>query len=233
LRSGGILGEQGRGGAALWLAAEHRLVRARDVNTQLLSFALMFALLLPAIARGNREGEPEGFSARLSRAALERTQHRVSYDGSYHSIAYPNGDVSSDTGVCTDVVIRSYRALGIDLQRDVHEEMSAHFDAFPKIWSLQRPDPNIDHRRVPNLQTLFARNGLVLPVTGDPEDYLAGDLVTWMVPTNLPHIGIVVDRKSADGLRSLVVHNIGRGPRLEDILFRYPITGHYRYYGSP
>ncbi len=193
---------------------------------------LILVLAFPALSGAYREGEPEGFSKKLVVAALERTKHQVTYDGSYLSISYPNGDVPKETGVCTDVVIRSYRQLGIDLQKDVHEEMLAHFDVFPTNWGLSRPDPNIDHRRVPNLQTLFSRKGLVLPVTKDPKDYMAGDLVTWMVAGNLPHIGIVVEQRSPGGKRPLIVHNIGRGPKLEDMLFDYPITGHYRYYGS-
>lgn len=189
-------------------------------------------LVLATSSTADRDGEPEGFSERLVRAALERTNHRVTYDGSYRSIPYPNGDVPDDVGVCTDLVVRAYRELGIDLQADVHEEMDAHFEAFPEDWGLPRPDPNIDHRRVLNLRTFFSRKGIVLPVTGKPEDYVAGDLVTWVVAGNLPHIGIVVDQMSPDGKRPLVVHNIGRGPQVEDMLFWYPITGHYRYYGA-
>ncbi len=193
---------------------------------------MLSALVVPLSALGYRPGEPDEFSKRLSEAALERTTHHVVYDGSYRPIGYPGGDVPDDVGVCTDVLIRSYRKLGIDLQKDVHEEMTAHFDAYSRNWGLSRPDPNIDHRRVANLQTFFTRSGIVLPITEDPNDYVAGDLVTWRIPGNLPHIGIVVDRKSVDGIRPLIVHNIGSGPELEDILFRYPITGHYRYYGS-
>ncbi|HXH61540.1 MAG TPA: DUF1287 domain-containing protein, partial [Fimbriimonadaceae bacterium] len=178
------------------------------------------------------ESEPEGFGKRLVAAAIERTHHRVTYDGSYRSIPYPNGDVPANIGVCTDLIIRAYRELGIDLQKDVHEEMKAHFAAFPSVWGLRRPDPNIDHRRVPNLQIFFSRKGVVLPITTEADDYSAGDLVTWLLPGNLPHIGIVAEQRSADSNRPLIVHNIGRGPRLEDILFLYPITGHYRYYGS-
>jgi uncharacterized protein YijF (DUF1287 family) len=148
-------------------------------------------------------------------------------------IAYPGGDVPENIGVCTDEVIRSYRALGIDLQKDVHEEMTAHFWAFPnKIrWGLSSTDTNIDHRRVPNLQVFFARRGENLPVTKDPKDYVPGDLVTWSV-LGRPHIGIVVNRKRDGGERYMIVHNIGGGPVLEDMLFDYPITGHYRYYGN-
>lgn len=189
-------------------------------------------LLAPAPSLAQQPERSSDFGAQLSKAALERTRHNVTYDGSYRSIPYPNGDVPANVGVCTDVVIRSYRKLGIDLQKDVHEEMRAHFDAFPDHWGLTRPDPNIDHRRVPNLQTLFARKGEVLPTSTNAADYAAGDLVTWTVPPNLPHIGIVVDRRTADGARPLIVHNIGQGPQLEDVLFRYPITGHYRYDGA-
>jgi uncharacterized protein YijF (DUF1287 family) len=191
-----------------------------------------------------REGEPAGFSKKLSEAALERTNHTVRYDGAYRKISYPNGDVPDSVGVCTDVVIRSYRKLGIDLQKDVHEDMKAAFSKYPTKWGLKKPDKNIDHRRVPNLRKFFERNGIVLPVTKDPKDYLPGDLVTWVVPRGggffnffrgkgtLPHIGIVVNKKSRDGKRFKIVHNIGLGPKLEDMLFEYEITGHYRYYGK-
>lgn len=170
------------------------------------------------------------FAARLSDAALARTKHTVRYDGSYVRIDYPNGDVPADTGVCTDVLIRSYRALGVDLQKLVHEDMRAHFSAYPskRIWGLKKPDSNIDHRRVPNLQTFFSRHGQSLPVSKQTSDYGVGDVVTWMLPGNLPHIGVVVARKNAHGT-PMVVHNIGAGPQLEDVLFAYTITGHYRY----
>lgn len=171
------------------------------------------------------------FGQKLSKAALERTIHSVRYDGSYKAISYPNGDVPGDTGVCTDVVIRSYRVLGIDLQKRVHEEMKAHFSAFPNQWGLKRTDANIDHRRVPNLQVFFSRKGKSLKVTHSPKDYQSGDIVTWLLDNNLPHIGIVVDQRSADGKRPLIVHNIGTGPKLEDRLFAFQITGHYRYTG--
>lgn len=169
----------------------------------------------------------------LAQAALERTRHSVRYDGSYRRIAYPGGDVPAEVGVCTDVVIRSYRALGIDLQKKVHEDMRRAFSRYPKIWGLKRPDSNIDHRRVPNLQTFFTRHGKKLNTSDNPADYQTGDLVTWMLPGNLPHIGIVSEHRSEDGKRPLIVHNIGRGPKLEDMLFDYNITGHYRYRGEP
>ncbi len=166
----------------------------------------------------------------LNKAALSRTQHQVTYDGRYVKIAYPNGDVPKNIGVCTDVVIRSYRKLGIDLQQLVHEDMRRNFARYPskRLWGLTRPDSNIDHRRVPNLRVFFKRHGTSLAVTKNAKNYLAGDLVTWKLPGNLPHIGIVTDKIAASG-RPKIVHNIGRGPKLEDVLFAYPITGHYRY----
>ena len=185
----------------------------------------------PTVEVVTRPGEPPGFTAALSTAAIERTTHIVTYDGTYRPIPYPGGDVPDNLGVCTDVVVRAYRALGIDLQLEVHEEMSADFRAFPQRWGLPGPDPNIDHRRVPNLQVFFARRGEALAITSDPADYQPGDIVTWDLGS-LPHIGIVVDRRSGDGRRFMVVHNIGRGPQLEDCLFDFPVTGHYRYYGS-
>jgi len=172
------------------------------------------------------------FANKLSNAALSRLRSRVRYDGSYIRIAYPWGDVPPNIGVCTDVVIRSYRKLGIDLQQQVHQDISAAFDAYPnpRKWGLSRPDTNIDHRRVYNLRAFFARRGAALPITHNATDYKPGDLVTWMVGKDLPHIGIVVNRRSkADPNRFMIVHNIAYGPQMEDILFRFPITGHYRY----
>jgi hypothetical protein len=172
---------------------------------------------------------PNTFFHPLSAAAIERTSHTVQYDGAYRQIDYPNGDVPDHIGVCTDVIIRAYRACGVDLQKRVHEDMRENFDAYPNIWGLERPDPNIDHRRVPNLQTFFRRQGAALPVSEDASAYRPGDLVTWMLPGNLPHIGIVIDKRSAFGRRPLIVHNIGAGPEMDDVLFEFPITGHYRY----
>jgi uncharacterized protein YijF (DUF1287 family) len=189
-------------------------------------------VLLPTSGLADPLPYNEQFSKQLVEAARERTLHRVTYDGGYMRIDYPGGDVPDDIGVCTDVVIRSYRKLGIDLQKEVHEDMGANFSLYPDEWGLKRPDASIDHRRVPNLRTFFTRHGSKLPVTNDPDDYLPGDLVTWVVAGNLPHIGIVTDSKTLFGKRPLIVHNIGRGPVLEDMLFEYPITGHYRYYGN-
>lgn len=166
----------------------------------------------------------------LVKAALERTQVEITYDGAYRRIDYPGGDVPPNIGVCTDVVIRSYRRLGVDLQQLVHEDMQADFSAYPRNWGLSKPDSNIDHRRVPNLETFFKRHGTSLPLSRQEEDYFPGDLVSWRLPgNNLPHIGIVTHYRTADDSRPLIVHNIGRGPVLEDCLFSFDIVGHFRY----
>ena len=165
----------------------------------------------------------------LVSAARQQTRIAVTYDGSYARIGYPMGDVPADRGVCTDVVIRAYRAVGIDLQVLVHEDMRANFGSYPRLWGLSKPDTNVDHRRVPNLQKFCERAQARVTSTDAATAYLPGDLVTWMLPGNLPHIGIVSDRHASDTGRPLVIHNIGAGPMEEDVLFVYPITGHYRY----
>jgi uncharacterized protein len=166
---------------------------------------------------------------RLSEAAVDLTKTKVQYDPTYFRIPYPNGDVPADKGVCTDVVIRAYRKLGIDLQQLVHEDMKKHFDLYPKKWGLKKTDTNIDHRRVPNLGTFFGRHGKKKAISQKDEDYLPGDIVTWRLSGGLTHIGLVVNRKSEDDSRYLVVHNIGNGQELADCLFSYEITGHYAY----
>lgn len=171
------------------------------------------------------------FTRRLVAAAIERTHHSVRYVSAYVHLSYPGGNVPANTGVCTDEVIRSYRAVGVDLQKEVHEDMLQNFAAYPnkRRWLLAHPDSNIDHRRVPNLMVFFQRKGESLPMTNRAEDYSPGDLVTWDLGGNVPHIGIVVDQKSRG--RYMVVHNIGEGPKMEDVLFNWKITGHYRYFG--
>ena len=171
------------------------------------------------------------FSVGLVNAALERLNHKVTYDGSYRAIGFPWGDVPNHIGVCTDVVVRSYRKLGIDLQQLVHYDMKQSFSQYPNLakWNLIQPDTNIDHRRVLNLQVFFERQGASLPISNIANDYLPGDLVTWDIRPNMPHIGIVTHQVSRDKKRPLIVHNIGKGPKLEDILFTMKITGHYRY----
>lgn len=165
----------------------------------------------------------------LVESALELTKQNVTYDPSYFSIDYPNGDVPSDKGVCTDVIIRAYRKIGVDLQQLVHEDMKANFNAYPKIWGLSSTDKNIDHRRVPNLMTFFKRIGAEKSISNNAEDYLPGDIVCWNLRGAITHIGIVVDKKSRDHKRNLIVHNIGRGQVLEDMLFDFRIIGHYRF----
>ena len=182
--------------------------------------------------RANSASSQPVFLEELVKAALGRTDSLVVYDGRYRTLAYPGGDVPAGEGVCTDVVVRAYRAVGVDLQVLVHEDMRRFFDAYPKRWGLRRPDSNIDHRRVPNLRRFFERHGEVLKRSQVPEDYNPGDLVTWNVAREkgeLPHIGVVVNRLAPGGKRWMVVHNIGAGPKLEDCLFLFPITGHYRF----
>lgn len=169
------------------------------------------------------------FTQKLSDAALSLTRDKVTYDPAYYSIKYPNGDVAANKGVCTDVVIRAYRKLGIDLQKEVHEDMKKNFSKYPKKFGLKKPDTNIDHRRVPNLMVFFSRFGKSKSTETNASLYLPGDIVTWLLPGNLTHIGIVVNRKSADGKRYLIVHNIGGGQVIEDCLFKFTITGHYQY----
>jgi uncharacterized protein YijF (DUF1287 family) len=201
----------------------------------LAAVAFLTAALGPAIAQTNpaRSSSRQEFLQKLSAAAIERTNHAVRYVGAYVRIPYPGGDVPPDTGVCTDEIIRSYRALGIDLQKEVHEDMLRNFAAYPnqRRWGLTHPDANIDHRRVPNLMVFFGRKGETLAISSRAEAYSPGDLVTWDLGGGVPHIGIVVDLKSPGGERHLVVHNIGVGPKMEDVLFRWKITGHYRYFG--
>lgn len=193
-----------------------------------LSFLVCAVLLLAASPVFAENFDP----LRLVAAAEKQAGVTLSYDGAYRRLSYPGGDVPEETGVCSDVIIRAYRVFGVDLQQRVHEDMKAHFALYPKTWGLTKPDTNIDHRRVPNLQVFFKRHGESLPVSNRAADYLAGDIVTWNLAAPakmIPHIGIVSTRRSADGTRPLIVHNIGRGVQIEDILFEYKITGHYRY----
>ena len=184
--------------------------------------ALLVVFALPATA------QPQTPAERLIAAAYAQVGVTRSYDPSYRRIAFPDGDVPLESGVCSDMVVRAYRGLGIDLQRLVNDDMRRAFVAYPHLWGLTHPDPNIDHRRVANLATYFTRHGEKLPISSDAKDYRPGDIVTWrLMPGNLAHIGIVTDRKIED--RPLIVHNIGGGAQVEDVLFAFPITGHYRY----
>ncbi|HEX7318391.1 MAG TPA: DUF1287 domain-containing protein [Pyrinomonadaceae bacterium] len=181
---------------------------------------------------GRKPSSGSPFLDRLSDAAVERTSHEVRYDPTYFRIDYPGGDVPAEVGVCTDEVIRSYRALGVDLQQLVHEDMKPNFALYPRKWGLKKPDTNIDHRRVPNLMVYFERQGAALPITDDARDYKPGDVVTWDLGNGLTHIGIVVAvPSSSDESRLQIVHNIGAGPKMEDVLFAWKVTGHYRFSG--
>lgn len=165
----------------------------------------------------------------LPEAAVELTKNSVTYDPSYFTISYPNGDVPADKGVCTDVVIRAYRKLGVDLQQLVHEDMKANFSKYPNNWGLAKTDRNIDHRRVPNLMVFFKRYGTALSISKQADEYNPGDIVCWRLSGGLTHIGIVSNQRNKLDNRWLLVHNIGAGQVLEDCLFSYEIIGHYRY----
>jgi uncharacterized protein YijF (DUF1287 family) len=174
------------------------------------------------------------FLRNLVDAALERPRHQVTYDPGYVSIPYPGGDVPADSGVCSDEIIRIYRAVGIDLQKEVHEDILRDFSAYPMSrWQQKHPDRNIDHRRVPNLMVFFSRKGEELAITSRARDYAPGDLVAWDLGNGAVHVGMVVDRRALLGNRYMIVHNIGAGPRMEDVLFDWKIIGHYRYFGPP
>ena len=165
----------------------------------------------------------------LVEAAQDRLKQRVIYNGAYLKLDYPGGDVPANIGVCTDVLIRSYRAAyGFDFQKAVHEDMRANFSAYPKNWGLKRTDRNIDHRRVPNLETYLTRQGASLGISREPSDFLPGDIVSWRLAGRLPHIGIVSDRKAADGT-PLIIHNVGVGPSEDNVLFLYKMNGHFRF----
>lgn len=174
---------------------------------------------------------PKTIQEKLSNAALSIIDPEVVYTPDYVCIKYPNGDVPAKTGVCTDVVIRAYRKLGIDLQKEVHEDMKAHFESYPNLkkWGLKTTDTNIDHRRVPNLEVFFERKGKKIQVSNNANDYKTGELVTWIIGDKLPHIGIITHIKSKDGKRPMIVHNVGNGQVLEDCLFNYTIVGHFSY----
>ncbi|MBL0165032.1 MAG: DUF1287 domain-containing protein [Xanthomonadales bacterium] len=184
----------------------------------------LLALAQPVSAAGDVD--------RLLAAALGQIGVTTSYDPGYARLSYPGGDVPIDRGVCSDVIIRAMRAVDVDLQVELQRDMRDHFAAYPSLWGLKRPDSNIDHRRVPNLETWFARKGKTLPVTNAAADYLPGDFVSWRLDDGLPHIGIVAAQRSADQLRPLIIHNIGAGVRAEDLLFAWPISGHYRWFSA-
>jgi hypothetical protein len=186
------------------------------------------AIALAAVSLFAARADAEPLGSCLVDKARQQVGVTLRYDSTYRRIAYPGGDVPVSGGVCTDVLIRAYRGLNLDLQKLVHEDMSASWSAYPKLWGLSRPDTHIDHRRVPNLATFFTRHGVKLPVSADPQAYKPGDIVTWRLASGVPHIGIVSDRKAPSGV-PLVIHNIGSGAAEEDALLSFAITGHYRY----
>lgn len=173
--------------------------------------------------------QAQSFQDSLAYAAEELTHQQVIYDPSYYSIEYPNGDIPADKGVCTDVVIRAFRKMNIDLQKEVHEDMKANFEHYPNIWGLSRPDKNIDHRRVPNLMIFFSKFGEEVIKSQNAQDYLPGDIVCWNLGGSTTHIGLVSTKMNESDSRYLIVHNIGAGQVFEDMLFSFQIIGHYRY----
>ena len=186
-------------------------------------FLLLLLVLAPSAVLAQEPASVPG----LVQSAYAQVGKTVKYDPAYERIAFPGGDVPLERGVCTDVIVRAYRGIGVDLQALVNRDMRAAFGAYPKLWGLSRPDPNIDHRRVQNLAVYFKRHGKELPVSKEARDYKPGDIVTWRLPDGRPHIGLVSDRQS--GGRPLIVHNIGEGAQVEDALFEFTISGHYRY----
>jgi uncharacterized protein YijF (DUF1287 family) len=198
-----------------------------------LSCACVAAAFSVAQTRPASGNPRQDFLDKFVAAAIERTNHSVRYVSAYVHIAYPGGDVPADTGVCSDEIIRAYRAVGVDLQKEVHEDMMKNWSDYPpeSKWHQAHPDPSIDHRRVPNLMVFFSRKGESLSLSSRAVDYSPGDIVTWNLGGNVPHIGIVVNVKSRETGRFLIVHNIGEGPKMEDVLFAWKITGHYRYFG--
>lgn len=189
--------------------------------------SLLIALLV-TLTTSVYAASPISSGSKLAADAKKQIGVTVSYDAAYRKIDFPHGDVAQETGVCTDVVVRAYRLQNIDLQQLINVDMKANFAKYPKIWGLQSPDKNIDHRRVPNIETYLERHGQTLSIT-DRGNFKAGDIVSWRLPNgNLPHIGVVSNKQAADGT-PLIIHNIGRGTREENILFAYPIKGHYRY----
>ncbi|ARA23039.1 DUF1287 domain-containing protein [Proteus mirabilis] len=205
----------------------HRLIQHGNNSLKIFIFSFISLIILPiSVSQAitpTQNKQLVAYATDLPRAVI--------YDPAYRKINYPNGDVPAHYGVCSDVIIRSYRGIGIDLQKLLHEDIKANFALYPskRIWGLSRPDTNIDHRRVPNLEVFFSRKGKVKPISKEASDYLPGDIVSWRLDNGRPHIGLVIDKKSSDNQRYLVMHNIGFGQVAEDVLFSWKITGHYSY----
>ncbi len=213
------------------------------------SFSLAICLVLIAVGCRSRSNQvsskgavpahpvikslPQNSSPQLKQVidgAIAQAGVTTGYDPSYVSISYPRGDVPMNTGVCSDVLVRAFRSAGIDLQKEVHEDMARGWDEYPKRWGLSKPDSNIDHRRVPNLMKYFERKGKAVPITDEPDDYLPGDIVAWDLGGGVYHIGMVTNMLSETQREGLIVHNIGAGTRIEDVLLNWTIKGHYRYF---
>ena len=211
-----------------------KLIKNRYINKKYKSMKPIYLLLITisfftCSQKENNTVVEKTFEEKISDAAISIIDDSIEYDPTYFSIKYPNGDVPKNKGVCTDVVIRTYRKLNIDLQKEVHEDMKANFTKYPKIWKLKKTDTNIDHRRVPNLEVFFERKGTKLTISKTASDYKTGEIVTWMIGNKLPHIGIVTNKKSSDGKQPLLVHNVGGGQVLDDCLFSYTIVGHFKF----
>ena len=205
------------------------LHRRRFLQCSALAALPLLSLSLPSSLAWAQAASASDAALKLVGAARSQIGRTVLYNGAYEGIAYPNGDIPIERGVCTDVIIRAYRqAFGFDLQKAIHEDMRAHFAAYPNNWGAKTTDRNIDHRRVPNQQVFFKRQGAALALPPKVSDFQAGDVVSQMLPGNLPHIVIVSDRQTRSGT-PLAIHNIGRGTQEEDVLLSYTITGHYRF----
>jgi len=190
---------------------------------------ILLLLFIPLVFSFTSYSQLTFDSKKISESAIEIIDPDIDYVPGWQKIPYPNGDVDPKTGVCTDFVIRTFRKLGFDLQKEIHIDMKNNFNLYPKYWDDDKPDRNIDHRRVYNQMRFFKRMGNEIEITDNPKNYLPGDVVSWNLGGNIPHIGIVVDKKSEDGFRNMIVHNIGRGQVMEDVLFNYRIIGHYRF----
>lgn len=217
-----------------------------EANRSYWSYLVLFVLLSGCSTSADKSASANTRSAQATQAptrrpisdipeikkvvdsAIEQTQQTIQYDPSYTKLKYPNGDVPIERGVCADVIVRAFRSAGIDLQKEIHEDMSLHFTAYPAKWGARKPDSNIDHRRVPNLMTLFDRRSKSVPITRNPSDYIPGDVVAWELDNKLLHIGLVSDVVANGTPNYLMVHNIGAGARIEDVLMAWKIIGHYR-----
>ncbi|MGC4072634.1 MAG: DUF1287 domain-containing protein [Nibricoccus sp.] len=187
---------------------------------------VLFVLSIAWVCRADNPSQ-EAVGAKIAGAARSQIGVTTQYDPKYVSLKYPGGDVPIGTGVCSDVVVRAVRGVGLDLQKEVHEDMTAHFGDYPHKWGLKKPDRNIDHRRVPNLMTYFRRKHVGMDEKlAVATTYAPGDIVAWDLGGGLLHIGVVSDRKAGDV--PLIIHNIGAGAQEEDVLFRYRVIGHYR-----